>query len=423
VNPSEIDGKAIQSFSAYSPSTLYVTVFDNTVPETTIEAHLQEIEERLADVNRPPATTLDILGEAKRERYWENLLVYFLDPENPHGFGTDVLRVFLKALAEHEETVLPLQQSKLGEVKVQSQVPTGKGPFDIFLWSKDAWYVVIELKVAAAETRTQTKRYAQASKLGDLNVSRHDGTSEYVYLAPRSAGASTSETFVDVSWEHIVPYLEDVLTTSHGQYPSKSHAQLADYLDTIRQTLNMDDFTTISEETKLYTEYSDTIDRLVKAYKNDKAKIFNHLQTAFLDALDGPKKDWTVNNRPKTYINFAKINWENVAGNVRIEYEPHVHLNRDHPEIRLRLDIENSGNQQIREEFSEKLGQEDWEALEDADWEVVDGSYAYLAKSVPFDTEHPADSIRRTIQELNGLRAIVEPYIDGIVQEHQNSTH
>jgi len=35
----------------------------------------------------------------------------------------------------------------------------------------------------------------------------------------------------------------------------------------------MDDFTTISEETKLYTEYSDTIDRLVKAYKTIKPRF------------------------------------------------------------------------------------------------------------------------------------------------------
>jgi hypothetical protein len=184
----------------------------------------------------------------------------------------------------------------------------------------------------------------------------------------------------------------------------------------------MDEFTTISEETKLYTEYADTIDRLVEAYEDDKATIFNYLQTTFLDELDSPEEAWDVNNRPKRYINFAKNDWDNVAGSVRIEYEPHVHLNRDYPEIRLRLDIENTGKQQIRNELNEKLDQAEHDALEDADWEVVDGSYAYLAKSVPFDVDHPADSVRRAIQNLNELRAIVEPYIDEIVTEHQNST-
>jgi hypothetical protein len=390
------------------------------VSETTLEAHLQDIEERLGTVEQPPATTLDILGESTHERYWEDLLVYFLDPDNPHGFDTDVLTAFLRALSEHDATSLPTLRCESDDVEVQSQVPTGDGPFDILLWSKDAWYVVIELKVTAGETGTQTRRYAQAATLGDLVVSHHDGPREYVYLAPRNAGSSTSEAFVDVPWEHIVPYHEEVLQSSYGQYPSKSHAQLADYLDTIKQTLNMDEFTTISEETKLYTEYADTIDRLIDAYEDDKAKIFTQLRSVFLERIDDPRDDWDVNNRPERYINFAKHDWDDVGG-VRIEYEPHVYLNREHPEIRLRLDIEGSGKKEIRDQLAEKLDQDDRTALEDAGWEVVDGSYAYLATAVPFDINHPADSIHRTVQELNDFRVIVEPYLDEIVAEHHTT--
>ena len=105
--------------------------------ETTLEADLLEIEELLANVDRPPATTLDILGEAKRERFWEQLLAYFLDPNNPHGFNGDVLAAFMHALAEHAGTSLPPLRHQLGQVDVQSQVPTGDGPFDILLWNED----------------------------------------------------------------------------------------------------------------------------------------------------------------------------------------------------------------------------------------------------------------------------------------------
>lgn len=390
------------------------------MPNAKLESHLQEIEERINDVDRPPATTLDIIGEAKRERYWEALLVYFLDPDNPHGFGTDVLAAFLNALSAHEGTSLPPRLHDLEQVEVQSQVPTGNGPFDILLWCEDAWYVCIELKVDAAETGGQTRRYARATKLGNLVVSQHSGTSEYVYLAPSSARDSKSETFVDVSWEHVVPYFEDVLSTSHGQYPSKSSAQFADYLDTIQQTLNMDEFTTISEETKLYTEYADTINRLVQSYEDDKAKIFKRLETAFFAELEGDREDWTVNNRPDTYINFAKEDWDDVGSGVTIEYEPHVHLNRDHPDIHLRLDIERGGKQEIREELYDKLDQNELDALEADDWEVVDGSFAYLSKSVSLDLEHPDDSIRHAVRELHDFREIVEPYIEEIVAEQRN---
>lgn len=388
--------------------------------KTTPDTLLQEIEEQIVNIDRPPATTLDILGEAKRERYWEDLLIYFLDSGNPHGFGIDALAAFLNALSAHEGTSLPPIRHDLGQVKVQSQVPTGDGSFDILLWCEDEWYVVIELKVDAAETGAQTRRYAQATKLGDLEVSQHSGASEYVYLAPGSAHSSKSETFIDVSWEHVVPYLEDVLRTSHGQYTSKSRAQFADYLDTIQQTLNMDEFTTISEETKLYTEHSDAIDRLVQAYKDDKAKIFNRLETAFFAELDGDKEDWTVNNRPKTYINFAKKDWDNVAGGVTIEHELHVHLNREHPDIRLRLDIERGEKQKIRKQLHNRLDEDKLDSLKDDDWDIVDSSYAYLAKSAQLDLEQPDASIRNAIDELHEFRKTVEPYIDKIVIEHQN---
>ncbi len=278
----------------------------------------------------------------------------------------------------------------------------------------------VELKVDAAETGAQTRRYAQATKLGELVVSQHDGVSEYVYLTPSRARPSKSETFVDVSWEHVVPYLEDVLRASHGQYPSKSYAQLADYLDTIQQTLNMDEFDIISEETKLYTKYADTTDRLMQSYEDDKAKIFNRLETAFFTDLEGDREGWTVNNRPDKYINLAREDWGNVGPGVNIEYETHLHLNRDHPEIHLRLDIEHGEKQQIREELYNKLGQDERDALKANDWEIVDGSYAYISKSVPLDLEHPDDSIRHAIQELHKLREAVEPYIEAIVLGHRD---
>ncbi len=91
---------------------------------TNLENDLQEIENQISDVDRPPATTLDILGAAKRERYWEALLVYFLNPDNPHGFGTDVLAAFLNALSDHEGTSLSPRLYNLERVTVQSQVPT-----------------------------------------------------------------------------------------------------------------------------------------------------------------------------------------------------------------------------------------------------------------------------------------------------------
>lgn len=386
--------------------------------ETPPEQQLEAIRERLAGVEQPPATTLQILGEGERERYWEDLLVYFLDASNPHGFGTDVLAAFLDALAAHESTSVEPTHADLEQVTVQSQVPTGNGPLDVLLWREDAWFVVIELKVNAAETGAQTTRYAQADTLGDLNVNHHTGESEYVYLAPKRARSPKSEAFVDVAWEDVVPHLEEVLSSSHGEYPFKSHGQLADYLDTIRRTLHMDELTTISEETKLYIEYAETINRLEEAYQNDKSAIFNRLETAFFGGLEGNREAWTVNNRPKRYINFAKESWHNVAGDVTIEYEPHVQLDSTQPEIRLRLDIEGGNKQTVRDQLNERLSERERTGLEERGWEIVNESYAYFAKPVQLDLERTAESIDRAMQELHAFRRTVEPHIGDIVAEY-----
>ena len=49
----------------------------------------------IPDVSEPPKSTLRILGSARSEQTWNTLLAYFLDPNQPHGFGIDLLTSFL----------------------------------------------------------------------------------------------------------------------------------------------------------------------------------------------------------------------------------------------------------------------------------------------------------------------------------------
>ncbi|MFC6954928.1 PD-(D/E)XK nuclease family protein [Halorubellus litoreus] len=387
----------------------------------SLEATLQTIEARLTDVEQRPATTLGVLGEATTERYWEAMLVYFLDPANPHGFGTDVLAAFLDALRAHDGTRITPSRHDLDSVQVRSQVATTDGLVDIVLRQEDAWFVCLELKVDARETNAQTERYADASAFGDLVVDDHDGLGEYVYLAPERARASTAGTFVDVAWEHVVPYFEDVVRASSGRYPAKSHAQFADFIDTIRRTLTMDDETIISEETRLYTEYADIIDRLTGAFEDDKGKIFTHLKTTFLADSRGTHEEWAVNTRPSSYINFSKDAWKNLPSGTTIEYEPHVTLTRDTQQIRLRLDIEHGDKDAIRAALCDRLSESELESIHTAGWEFTDTAYAYLAKTVPLDLTTPEASITNASDDLHALHSIIGHHIDAIASQRRDS--
>lgn len=387
--------------------------------ESTTNQQLKKIEQQLADINRLPVPTLEIIGEEQLEQHWQSLLVYFLDGDNPHGFGTDILSAFLNAVESHSETDFERGPHDLDQVDIQVEVPTGTGPVDLLLSLDNAWFICIELKVGSPETGDQTVRYANAASLGDLVVTEHDGTGEYLYLAPESAPAPSSENFIPISWHTVVTHLDNVLREGHGQYPSKSTAQLADYLDTIKRELNMTDVDEISKETELYIQHHDMIDRLKDAYERDRDALFREIKSEFFAQGDIEPENWQVNNSPTRYINFYKESWQDLKPGTSIEYEPHVELKTDHPQIRLRLDIEHGDKDIIREEFRDHLGEEQLEALRESDWEITDGTYGYLVKSIPINLDAADKSVRNAMQELHQFRTIVEPHIETIASDYQ----
>ena len=123
------------------------------VDKIDYRAQLEDLQQGLDNIERPPETTLEILGQSRVERQWEKLLVYFIDSTNPHGFNTDVLRAFLRALYTHSDTSISGPLRNLESVEVSSQVSTGNGIFDILLRQPDEWFVCIELKIDSSETK------------------------------------------------------------------------------------------------------------------------------------------------------------------------------------------------------------------------------------------------------------------------------
>ncbi|MGB9985773.1 PD-(D/E)XK nuclease family protein [Salarchaeum japonicum] len=384
--------------------------------ETDYQAQLEGLRGKLNNIERPPETTLEILGQSRVEQRWEELLVYFLDSTNPHRFDTDVLRAFLRAVHSHGDTSMSGPLRSLETVEVSSQVSTDDGIFDILLRQPDEWFVCIELKVDSPETNAQTERYADATRLGDIDTRQYSGTDEYVYIAPKDAPDSVSEDFVDISWEQIVAELETVLTDGFGKYPTKSSAQLADFIDTIQLELNMGDINQISDETVLYTEYAETINRVRDAFERDKERLYNSLEETFFAEFG--HEGWVSNTRPNTYIQLYKPEWRDVGSGTNIEYEPHLSLNQKQPTIRLRLDIEHTGKAELREKLSSRVSQE---TFEDAGWEYVNGAYALVAKSLPLDIENPQASIQAATEEIQQLHSLVGEPIEEIVNEYTDS--
>lgn len=385
----------------------------------SINEQIEAIRQQLDSTERLPVPTLEVIGEEQVEAHWQSLLVYFIRQGNPHGFGSDVLSAFLDAVKFHSKTELKPESYDADKINIQSEVPTGNGVVDLLITHEDDWFMCIELKVRSSETGNQTVRYANASHLGNLAVSEYESRREYLYLAPESSSEPISDLFVSISWHQIVSELENVLREGQGQYPAKSTAQLADYIDTIKRELNMTDTNEISEETKLYIEHHDLVDRLKDSFKDERKSLYRQLKQAFFDGSDIDPDYWQVNNSPKRYINFYKESWRSLDTGTNFEYEPHIRLKRENPHIRLRLDIEHGDKEIIRSEFKNQLGEDGLEKLETNGWEITEDTYGYLGKTTPIDLESPEESIRDAVRDLHQLRDIIEPYIETVSEKHQ----
>lgn len=385
----------------------------------TIATEIREIEEHLSEIEEIPITTLEILGKAGTEGYWETFLLYFIDATNPHGFGTDVLEGVINAICSCPKTTLERPEGSLENVEVYSQVTTDTGPVDIVLWERDEWFICIELKIHSPESDAQTVRYADSTTLGEIPLGKAVEYGEYVYLAAGSAPDSQASEFIDIPWSHIVKHLEAVLFEGQGRYPAKSSAQLADYLDTIKRELDMGDLSQISEETKLYRDHKETIDRLQKSFERDKKLLYNNLETAMRQEF-GETEKWCVSRtRSHSYLQFYRSEWRGIGPGVNIEYEPHVKLGSESPQLRLRLDIENSGKEELRTAVENRF---DERRIEEMGWEVTDGSYDYIAKTVPVDFENPSKSIETAAQEFALLHNEIGADIKKVISEYKTQS-
>lgn len=103
---------------------------------------------RLPIVKRLPPF-LEIAGFPDRELVWENILAFFLDPKECHGFNELVLQSLFDAIALKNQDQHPIQPiGDIQNVKIFKECPTEKGRLDLLIQG-DGYVVGIEIKVNA----------------------------------------------------------------------------------------------------------------------------------------------------------------------------------------------------------------------------------------------------------------------------------
>ena len=295
--------------------------------DLSLPERLQRLERRwdsIVDVPPEPRSVMSViehgLGDQRRaEVYVNRLLRYFLDADEPHGMGTDFLRAFLENLPE--ECAFREDMYDLSDVAVDDQVtirttapsgePSSQGYLDLLIEVPDEWFIVIELKFAAAETGTSF--YCDADTIDHRPKAAYESGEYYLYIHRRDKPQAAGECFVNWSWDAFVrDVLEPFVLQQGARYPQRTVNQLRDFGYDIREITGMsDDQQSEQEKAELYIEYADAITDISAAFENRWEAFANQWHERLDDRIDDDsiRNEWVFYEHSTDWAFIFKTNW------------------------------------------------------------------------------------------------------------------
>lgn len=338
--------------------------------ESVVEKTLTTTKERLSDFGTaieripspepPPRTTLQLQGRAGSEGAWQNYLEYFLDPSSPHGLGTDALNRFLRGINRHVNKEIPTYVPDTVEVVAESRSDAGNQP-DLVIHCPGRFFICCELKLYSREGDNQTQRYIEDTQAGQTNKRDfpEDGH-HYLYIKRPGHKDAEAEGFVNITWKQIHSWLEPLLSENRGRYPSRTTAQLSDYLDTIHQDMTEDEYLrTEREKMELYFNHeasiNEAIDGLETVYQHEKENWRRNFIEGYLP--DTWSEDWHCN--PDHNGQFYHSKWRQddslaiADADIRLHF---VHLIRNiecFKEGKLTVQLRWPGSSRYRDRFKQ----------------------------------------------------------------------
>lgn len=301
----------------------------------------------------------------RREKKYQQTLKYFLDPHKPHGFGDTLPKVFLEVVGAPELNVAAQHVEIEEEVHIADDSSDSR--IDLVICGGQAlndhpdWAVFLELKVGADENENQTPAYAAADSwqstwfdTAEITVDELDRTT-YVYVKRSVAEPPEDDEFDAVDWATIAETFEHRLQGTLFQYPNRSVIQFTDFIQSLRETENMDsplEEDELTERLELYFEYDDIIRQVEQAqrqFENDFDDVSNYLTARWTDEIRDrfsvAGSGWKIrsNDSPKwqglmpEYWNQDPFGWDSTVA-LYFRLPPTTeHLRNQELSFRLRL--------------------------------------------------------------------------------------
>jgi len=271
----------------------------------------------ILNYKRNPNTT-------SKEMSYQYALKYFLNPTEPHGFGSMVLESFLDLISEKQEKD---SSFSIDHIKIDSEVAVKEEDtensakrVDLLIANyKDAydfdqqpdWVMLIELKVGASENENQTKNYFDAENCypdwtsDALCIKDEEQSCFYIYVkkqgrkkaeADKTKGNEDFHKFDSIDWAEMVNKFENDLSTRMLGLPHRSVVQFSDFIDSLKGEEQMSNSS--EEEEKKETN------EILKLYLENKNLLDKNLPN-LKGKIDGTKEN---------FINRIQENWAKEIG-------------------------------------------------------------------------------------------------------------
>lgn len=233
---------------------------------------LQRRWEEITAVPESPRTLMSVIeyslgSQQKAEVYVNRFLNYLLDPEEPHGMGTEFLRAFLDGLpgeCEFQEDTYDLSDVVVDEqvwvTEEEEDAEVSSGIVDLFIEVPNEWFLLIELKFGAKDTQTEFY-YRDATHVGDVAKDDYESSEYYLYLRPTDRSTANEPEFSNWTWEALSQdVLEPFIIENSSRYPQRTVAQLHELNDDIANITGMtDQQANEQEKIALYLDHYDAV--------------------------------------------------------------------------------------------------------------------------------------------------------------------
>ena len=218
----------------------------------------------------------------------------FFNPDARHGLEKDALRQFLRGLDDVAPQEVPTRVSDDVVVDDEVSSPAGNRP-DIVIQDPGEFFVCCELKLYSSEGEIQTQRYISDNYIGHTRKEQFPTHGQhYVYIRRPDRPQAGAGEFVNITWRQVRDWLKPLLTNNQGRYPTRTTAQLADFLDTIHRDMTQDEhIQTAQEKMRLYFNHEDAIREAQRGLETAYEYELENWRRRFIE--DYLPKNWSEN--------------------------------------------------------------------------------------------------------------------------------